>query len=428
MPIATPHVGVRTTLNRTEKQPLIVADMSTGGGVFTPGATGIDRALFPVDVPVHFTTEDAEMVAGCGTGTLRQTVDRCIAAGVTASICAVVPDILPADTLEQTMAKLVGSPSARTGAYALLAAQAECGVEPDLLIAPGYTSQRLGNAANPLATAFDGICDRLPTAMAICQTPSSSKEAAVEWAGDFSETMNIIAVGQAVRVAGADALPVTRDAAPSVLALMVKTDKARLGPYRNPGNQPLVDILGPDRAVDYTISDPDSEANWLLQRGVNCIVQLEKNRTSRSTNSPQGKQFWGFLNTCSDPLWRQIQVVRTRKAVREVIPRTMIKYAGMSLGAHLGVTILGALQDFLTELKAGREPAILGGEVRWDRSLNSNANLRVGGFVVSMDFEETPALLDLVVETGRHERSFNILADEIMAAAAQLNISGSLAA
>ena len=427
MPIATPHVGVRTTLNRVEKQPLIIADLSTIGGVFTPGA-GIDRALFPADVPVHFTTNDAEMVAGAGSGTLRQTIDRIIASGVTASIVANVPDVAPADTLEQTIAKLVGSPSAKTGAYALLSAQAECGVEPDLIIGPGYTSQRLGGAANPLATAFDGICERLPTAMAICQTPSASKEAAAEWAADFAETMNIIAVAQAVRVSGPDALPVTRDAAPSVAALMVKTDKARLGPYRNPGNQPLIDILGPDRAVDYTISDPDSEAVWLLMRGVNAIVQLEKNRTSRSTNGPQGKQFWGFFNTCADPLWRQIQVVRTRKAVREVIPRTLVKYTGMSLGAHLGVTILQALDDFLRELKSGQEPAILGGEVRWDRSLNSNANLRVGGFVVSMDFEETPALLDLVVETGRHERSFNILADEITAAAAQLGVSGSLAA
>ena len=426
MPTATPHVGVRTTLNRIEQQPLIIADQSTIGGAFTPG-TGINRSLFPPDMPVHFTTADAEMVAGCGSGTLRQTVDRAIASGVTASVVASVPNILANDTLEQQMAKMVGSPSARTGVWSLLSAQGETGVEPDILICPNYTSQRMGNAANPVATALDGVANRLPTAMAVCQTPSSSKEAAVEWAADFADTMNIIAIAQAVRVSQGG-MPVVVDAAPSIAALMVKTDKARLGPYRNPGNQALTEILGPDRAVQFSISDPDSEANYLIQRGVNSIVQIEKNRTSRASNSPQGKTFWGFYNTCNDPLWRQIQVVRTRKAVREVIPRTLVKYAGMSLGAHLGVTLLASLQTFLSELKSGQEPAIVGGQVRWDRSLNSNANLRVGGFVVSMDFEETPALVDLVVETGRYERAFTILADEIMAAAAQLNVSGQLGA
>ncbi|MCF4125051.1 hypothetical protein [Methylobacterium sp. SyP6R] len=426
MPATTPHVGVRTFLNRTEKAPFIIADMATIGGAFT--ATGVNRTLFPPDYPVLFTTDDAEMVAGAGTsGTLRKTIDACINAGIVASIQAVVPDMTGATTLEQQMAKIVGSPSARTGLYALLSGQGETGVEADLIIAPDYTMQRLGSAANPAATAIDAICERLPTAMGVCLTPSSTKEAAAEWAADFATSLNIIAVGQAARES-VNGVPIVRDSAPHVAALISKTDKARGGPYYNPGNQALGGILGPDRAVSFSISDPDCEANYLIQRGVNSIVQIEKNRTSRASNSPQGKTFWGFFNTSNDPLWRAINVVRTRKAVREVIPRTLVKYVGQNLGTHVGVILLQSLDDFLSELKGLPEPAILGGEVRWERNLNTNAVLRTGGFAVTLNFEEAPPITDIQVYTGRYEAAFNILADEIQQAMSQYGVSGQLAA
>ncbi|GJD93350.1 phage tail sheath family protein [Methylobacterium iners] len=426
MPATTPHVGVRTFLNRTDKQPFIIADLATIGGCFT--ATGVDRALFPPDTPVHFTTDDADMVAGAGaSGTLRQTLDAIASEGVIASLVAVVPDFTGAGTFEQQMARIVGSPSQRTGLYALLSAQGETGVEPDNLIAPGFTSQRLGNAANPAATALDAICERLPTALAFCDTPSSSKEAAVEWAADFSETLNVVAIGQAIRVS-VEGVPIVRPASPHAAALMVKTDKDHGAPYYNPGNQAFKGILGPDRAVGFSISDPDCEANYLIQRGVNSIVQIEKNRTSRASNSPQGKTFWGFFTTSNDPLWRAINVIRTRKAVREVIPRTLVKYIGKNLGAHVAVTLLQALEDFISELKSLPEPAILGGRVAWDRSLNSNATLRTGGFVVTLDFEEAPPITDIQVYTGRYEAAFNILADEIQTAMSQYGVAGRLAA
>jgi phage tail sheath protein FI len=425
MPVTTPHVGVRTFLNRTDVQPFVIADMSTIGGVFTPGE-GIDRTKFPVDTPVHFTTNDTDMASAAGTGTLKQLIDAANYSGVVASVVACVPDILVADTDEQKMTKMVGDSTARTGAWALLNAQAETGAVPDILIAPDFAHLRPGNAANPIVTAFDAICERLITPVVVADTPSANKTVAVEWAADWADTLNVIAVGQGVRVSEAG-VPVTRSAAPYVAALMVKTDKALGGPYYNPGNQPLTGILGPSRAVDFSISDPDSEANFLIQRGVNSIVQIERNRTSRSVNSPQGKVFWGFFNTSSDPLWRLINVVRTRKAIREVIPRTLVKYMGQNLGPHLAVVLRQSIVNFLSELAALPEPAILpGAEVVWDRTLNDNATMRVGGFVITANWEESPALVDLQVYTGRREASFNILASEIQAAMAQYNVSGQL--
>jgi uncharacterized protein len=162
----------------------------------------------------------------------------------------------------------------------------------------------------------------------------------------------------------------------------------------------------------------------MIQRGVNSLVQIEKNRTSRSANSPQGKTFWGFFNSSSDPLWRAVNVVRTRKAIREVIPRTLVKYAGKNLGAHLVVTIATALQDFLDELKALPEAPILGGNISWPKGLNSNATLRVGGLVFRADWEEAPPVTDIQVYTGRYEKAFDILRNEVQSAMRAYNVTG----
>ncbi len=424
MPATTPNVGVRTFLDRADKVPFLIADMSTIGGVFTPG-TGIDRSKFPVDTPVHFTTSDTEMVTAAGTGTLKQLIDACNYSGIVASIVACVPDILVADTADQKMTKMVGDSVAKTGAWAMMAAQGETGVVPDLLIAPDFAHLRPGDAANPIIAAFDAICERLITPLAIADTPSADKTVAVEWAADWADTLNVICCGQGARVSEAG-LPVTRASAPYIAALMAKTDKQMGGPYYNPGNRPL-GILGPSRAVECNYTDPDSEHNWLLQRGVNTIVQLEKNRTSRSVNSPQGKMFWGFFTTSNDPLWRLINVVRTRKAIREVIPRTLVRYLGQNIGTNLVVVLRQSVMDFLGELASLPEPAILPGfDVIWDRDQNSNAVLRVGGLVFNAYWEESPALVDLQIYTGRREQSFDILASEIQAAMAQYNVSGTL--
>ncbi|AZG78171.1 hypothetical protein [Methylocystis rosea] len=424
MPATTPNVGVRTFLDRADKVPFLIADMSTIGGVFTPG-TGIDRSKFPVDTPVHFTTSDTEMVTAAGTGTLKQLIEACNYSGIVASIVANVPDILVADTADQKMTKMVGDSVAKTGAWAMMAAQGETGVVPDLLIAPDFAHLRPGDAANPIIAAFDAICERLITPLAIADTPSADKTVAAEWAADWADTLNVICCGQGARVSEAG-LPVTRASAPYIAALMAKTDKQMGGPYYNPGNQPL-GILGPSRAVECNYTDPDSEHNWLLQRGVNTIVQLEKNRTSRSVNSPQGKMFWGFFTTSNDPLWRLINVVRTRKAIREVIPRTLVRYLGQNIGTNLVVVLRQSVMDFLGELASLPEPAILPGfDVIWDRDQNSNAVLRVGGLVFNAYWEESPALVDLQIYTGRREQSFDILASEIQAAMAQYNVSGTL--
>lgn len=426
MPVTTPHVGVRAFFDRGSTDIYQVADLSTIGVVFM--ASDASETLFPLDTPVHFTTDDTDMVAGAGTtGGLYEVIDAVGNAGIVASVVAVRVDHTGAD-IDAKMAKIVGSAASLTGVYALTEAQGETGAEPDIIVAPGFTSQRLSSAANPAATAIDAVCNRIVTAIGVCDTPSASKAAAIEWAADFAETLNLVAVGQQVRVMGPAGTPVSRPASSYVAALIAAYDKSRGAPYYNPGNQELGGILGPDRSVSWRVDDPDCEANFLIQRGVNSIIQKERNRTSRATNSPQGKTFWGFFNTSSDTSWRGINMVRTRKAIREVIPRTLVKHIGRNLGSHLIPTIGQGLEAFLAELHGLPEPAILSGwQVLWPRSLNTNAELAAGGSSFRVLFQEAPPLVDLKIYTEPNEASFDILASEIETAMKTYNVGGTLA-
>lgn len=58
---------------------------------------------------------------------------------------------------EATMAKLMGSTVSMTGVHALSYALGHVGVEPDILLAPGYAAGRVGDAKNPLADALQQL-------------------------------------------------------------------------------------------------------------------------------------------------------------------------------------------------------------------------------------------------------------------------------
>ena len=424
MPANTPNVGVRALFNPTDTASVLIANMSTIGGVFTPG-TGIDRGYFPADTPVSFRTSDQAAITAIGTGgTLAQTVNQIIEAGIDATVTAVVPNILVADTADEKMAKMVGVASSWSGAWALAKAQQETGIRPGILIGPSFTSQRPGNAANPLVTAFDAICDKLGIAVAVADAPSSSLAASLLWAQDFSTSMNIIANAQGVAYSVAG-LPVIFDSAAAIAALMVKTDLSYGAPYYNPGNQALTGILGPSRSVEFSPGDPSSEANTLLQGGVNCIVNLNVNAIK--SGGPSGKTFWGFLNTYSDPNWRMINVIRTRKAIIDALPRALLKYIGQNLGPALATVIVQSVQAFLSELAALPVPAVLpGSQVYYDPALNDASGLRTGGLVIDAKWAETPALLDLQLYTASNPASFAILSSDIQAALTQVGVGGTL--
>ncbi|WP_375673346.1 phage tail sheath C-terminal domain-containing protein, partial [Bartonella sp. CL25QHWL] len=102
----------------------------------------------------------------------------------------------------------------------------------------------------------------------------------------------------------------------------------------------------------------------------------------------------GNHTTSSDPLWRFVNVVRTRAALEKTIINNFRPWANDEnlTGQHV-IAITRSLTQFLDDMIA--RGALLGGRVWFDRDLNSNSTLQLGKWRVEFDAEEVPPLEDL---------------------------------
>lgn len=401
----TPFVGVRVFSDLTKTVAAIDTRDSTVIGLSLP-APAADNAKFPMDEPVRISTNDVAAVAALGAGVAQDAITQIASEGIVTDIVFVrTPHSTATDPqarLEAEIAAIAGSASAKTGIWALAESQAHTGLYPALVIAPGYTSQRLGNVANPVATSIDALCTRLIDCFGIVDTPSTSREAAALYAKDFAASLNMIAMypGVMVSLGGQN---VARPLSPHVAAAIVRRDKEVGNPFKAAWNRPLKGILGPTIPVSYTDGDTSSEANFLNQAGVGTVIE--------------GKLLWAPFTTATDPTtkgWRSIKRIRTRRSVEKAMLRPMRKYISDDITPHMVTLMFQSLDQYCGDLKT--LGAFVDHEVLWSPSMNPASVLEAGAMRVRLRFAETPDLNDLQIYTEPQPEAFDVLASSIAAA------------
>jgi len=403
MPPATYNHGVRVFDAGISEVPVQAANLSPIGLAGT--APAADATAFPLNEPVHFFSNDVTTVALLGaTGTLKGEIDAINDQGIVASVVVVRVDE-GVDT-DATLANLVGDSAAQTGVNAFRFALGHVGVEPGILIAPGYTSQRPGNAKNPVMAELEGVSAALK-AIKIGDCPGDTKENALVYRADFSDRYTYL-VDPHVKLPGDVIAPASGRAA----AMFVKRDYQKGGPYWSPSNQAIGGIIGTARPISYFDGQVAHEANYLNENRINTIIPSVTIQDGSGAVAANGTILWGSETTSDDPLWRFVNVVRTRAAIEKAIPRAFRTYMDRNLGAQLGVAIIRSMQTFLDELTA--VGAILGGQAYWDRQLNSNGSLLSGILRIEFDAEETPPLNDLQFGSRRNSVYFDTLSDDIL--------------
>lgn len=146
--------GIKIIREDAEPRPVDAAKMTTIGIVGTGGAV-VDATQWPLDKAVHIFSDDTPAIAKLGTGgTLRQAFDAIADQGIVASVVAV--RVAEGADLAHTLANVIGSYADRTGVHALRYAAAELGVEPNILIAPGFTQARVTNGVTAIAVTTGG--------------------------------------------------------------------------------------------------------------------------------------------------------------------------------------------------------------------------------------------------------------------------------
>lgn len=406
MSVSSPNVGVRVFPNLANTVASIDTRDSTviGMALPAPNVSNEGQIAFPANEPVRVSTDDAATIAKLGAGVAADTFAQIASEGIVTDVVFV--RVAHSAEVDTQMGYVVGDATAKTGLWALLSAKDALGIEPGVIIAPGYTSQRLGGDANPAASAIDAICERIIDCIGVVDTPSTNREAAAEYAADFATSLNMLAMYPSARVF-IGGQKVTRPISPHVAAAIVRNDKANGNPFKAFWNKGLKGVLSPSQAVTYFDGRTEHDANFLNFAGVGTVIE--------------GKLLWSPFSTATDPTvinYRSIKRIRTRRSIEKAIPRALRMYAGQDLGPHLVTLIATALSEKINECVAAG--ALIDGEIVFPKALNQPTSLRDGELRLRFRSEETPELVDLQIDSEPMPEAYDTLISSIEGAIAAL--------
>ncbi|MET3590199.1 phage tail sheath protein FI [Bartonella silvatica] len=203
-----------------------------------------------------------------------------------------------------------------------------------------------------------------------------------------------------------------KPASPFAAAMFLKRDKQKDGVFWSPFNQDVKGILGTARPISYFDGKIDHEANRLNQTDIATFIPARLSQNSHGKIAANGRILWRKHTTSSDPLWRFVNVVRTRAVLEKTIINNLRPFANDEnlTGQHV-IAITRSLTQFLDDMIT--RGALLGGRVWFDRDLNSNSTLQLGKLRVEFDAEEVPPLEDLSFGSRRNSAYFDRLAQDI---------------
>jgi phage tail sheath protein FI len=344
-------------------------------------APDADATVFPYNQPVL--VPGSRAIAGKlgSEGTLPAAIDG-IFDQVGATI--VVVRVEEGDTEMETLSNVVGNSTAYTGVYAWLRAEAQLGVTPKILIAPGFTHQRIEDPSNEgtylvnpvvaemLGIAQDsvGLGERL-RAIVVADGPNTSDAEAQAYAADHGDE-RLYVVDPWVRVLNGINF-VDQPASARVAGVIARVD-AEVGFWESPSNKLIQGISGVSRPVPFALGDSNSAANLLNEQNVATIIR------------EQGFRLWGNRTTASDSKWQYLSVRRTADMVNESILRGHLWAVDRCITRTYLQDVAESVNEYLRSLKA--RGAILGGSCWIDPEANGPGNIANGQ--VTFDFDFTP--------------------------------------
>lgn len=347
---------------------------STGAGIVAPtqGAQlldgGVDEA-FPLNVPVLIAGSRAEAAKLGTAGTLPSALDTIF--DQAGAVIVVVRVAQGADEAATT-ANVIGGTNATTGQFegvhALRGAESVLGFQPRILLAPGFTHQRSGNA-NAVVAELIGIAERM-RAVIIADGPNTTDTAAITYAGDFGSS-RVYVVDPWITKLDANGLPAQYPASPAVAGLIAKSDNDR-GFWWSPSNQPINGIIGTTRAIDFTLGDANARANLLNERKVATIIRAE------------GYRLWGNRSLSSDPKWAFLSVRRTADIINDSLLRAHLWAVDRNITKTYVQDVTDSVNAYLRDLT--NLGAILGGRCWADPDLNTPSQIAQGKVYFNFDF------------------------------------------
>lgn len=376
--------GIKVTEPTTGARALAEAATSIIGLIATSSTLKADsdlEAAFPLNRPVLVTDVRSAIAAAGESGTLLPSLEA-IADQATPVI--VVVRVEEGEDAEETNTNVLGGvvEGQFTGIEALLAAEAEVGVRPRILGAPGLDSLEVTNAMLVAAKKLRGFVYAAaigsdPAAAVLYRTNFSARELMLIWP-DFA-TSGIF----------------PGDAVARALGLRAAIDEST-GWHKTLSNVPVNGVGGLTKDVHFDLQDASTTAGVLNESHITTMVRLN------------GYRFWGNRTTADDPIWAFESRVRTAQALQDTIANGLAWAIDKPLNPQLARDVIETINAEFRRLKA--EGRIIDGEVLpLDTDLNTAAYLASGQLALDYEFTDTAPLEGLSLNqrvTDRFYASF----------------------
>jgi phage tail sheath protein FI len=292
-------------------------------------------------------------------------------------------DHLTAGVLDPTkisLSDIIGGIDNITGKYkgiqALLASQSEVGVQPRILIAPGFTHQTPLDEndepiANPVVAELLTVAESL-RAVIIADCQNSNKTDAINYRNDWGSA-RIYPIFPWVKILNTtNNTIIEQPSSGRVAGLIAKSDNER-GFWWSPSNMVINGIVGTSKPIDFALGDANSTANYLNEHGIATIIQQD------------GFRLWGNRTTSADPKWMFLQTRRTADMINDSLLKAHMWAIDRNITKTYIEDVLEGINNYLRYLKS--IGAIIGGNAFVNPELNTPDQIALGKVSFVFDFK-----------------------------------------
>jgi phage tail sheath protein FI len=337
-------------------------------------ADDADATVFPLNTAVPVTDLAAAIGKAGETGTLAKSL-RAISDQARATL--VVVRVAEGDDAAETTANVIGTTDAnglKTGMQALLAAEAQLGLKPRIIGAPGLDTQAVTAALIVVAKKL--------RAMAYAAAIGATVTAATTYRDQFSARELMLIWPDVKAYDLDDAAIATVPAVAYALGLRALIDQEQ-GWHKTLSNVALQGVLGLSRDVQFDLQDPNTEANLLNASEVTTVINYE------------GYRFWGS-RTCSDePLFAFESAARTAQIILDTVAGGLMWAIDKPLIPSLAKDIVETINGKFREMKSAGQ--IIGAKAWFDPAKNTPDLLAAGKLTIDYDYTPVPPLENLLL-------------------------------
>jgi phage tail sheath protein FI len=367
------HHGVRVIEVNEGARPIRTMSTAVIGLIAT--ADDADPAQFPLNTPVMLTNVNHVLGKAGTTGTLKRTLT---AIGLQTKPLTIVVRVAEGEDEMETTSNVIGGVDGNgkyLGIKALLAAQAQLGVKPRILGAPGLDTQAVANA---LASAAQSLRAFGYVSAWNCKT----KEEAIAYRDRFGQRELMVIWPNFLDWNSDAQAQAPMPAAAYALGLRAKLDE-EIGWHKTLSNIVVNGPLGISADVFWDLQDPATDAGLLNSKEVTTLI----NRS--------GYRFWGS-RTCEAQggYFPFENYTRTAQILADTIAEAQFTIVDGPVTPGMIRDLLESINAKMRELK-GRY--IIAGKSWYDATKNDPTQLKDGKLTIDYDYTPVPPLENLML-------------------------------